>query len=266
MKVLIVDDEPIALDRLEHALSCIPEAEIVGRAANGQQALALCRALRPDLVLLDINMPKQDGLSVMQALRDEGDPPEVIFVTALDRHAIRAFELHAADYLMKPVAFDRLREAVRRAEDRLRARTADQRFAALDRLIESLREGRKTAFESSIWVRSRLGVDRIPVAEVTLFRAEGDYVAAQIGERAHLVKDTLAGMAERLDPAQFVRAHRSVIVNIERVKGIRRKPPRGIALLLDNGETIVVGPSYVNAIQAALNTGRWRSDAPGEGG
>jgi DNA-binding LytR/AlgR family response regulator len=258
MRVLIVDDEPIALDRLEGALACVPEAELVGRAMTGRQALTLVKEQRPEVVLLDISMPGQDGLAVMRALRETSDPPEVIFVTALDQHAVRAFELHAADYLLKPVAFERLREALRRAQDRLRARSADRRFAELDQVIGALKGERATKYDHELWVRTRLGMDRVPVKDVMMLKAEGDYVSVNTRDKNHLIKEPLAGLNERLDPAMFVRIHRSTVVNLAGVKGVRRRRPRGIALIMDNGATLEVGPSYADAVMTALNARRWR--------
>jgi DNA-binding LytR/AlgR family response regulator len=258
MRVLIVDDEAIALDRLENALACMPQTALAGRAMNGREALAQARQARPDLVLLDIDMPGLDGLSVMRGLAELERPPEVVFVTALDQHAVTAFELHAADYLLKPVAFERLREAVRRAEARLAARTAERRFAELDGVIGALRAARPAAYDQEIWVRTRAGVDRLPLSEVALIRAEGDYVSVRAGERTHLVKDTLSALEARLDPACFLRVHRGAIVNLARVKGLRRRRPRGLSLLIEGGETVEVGPSYAEAALAALNADRWR--------
>lgn len=257
MRVMIVDDEAIALDRLEGALACMPEVELMGRALNGRQAIALARERRPEIVLLDISMPGQDGLTVMSALRDSAEPPEVIFVTALDQHAVRAFELHAADYLLKPVAFERLREALRRAQERLRARAADRRFAELDQLIGSLKAERPT-HDQEIWVKTKLGVDRVPVKDISIFRAEGDYVALKVGESTHLIKEPLSALHDRLDPAAFLRVHRSAVVNLASVKSVRRRRPRGLALVLADGETVEVGPNYADAVLAALNARRWR--------
>lgn len=258
MRLMIVDDEPIALDRLESALLCIPQAQLVGRATNGRQALALVKEERPDVVLLDINMPGQDGLAVMGALRDAAAPPEVIFVTALDQHAVRAFELHAADYLLKPVSFERLREALRRADERLRARSADRRFAELDKLIDALKGERRAAYDHELWVRTRLGVDRVDVKDVAMLQADGDYVAIKTKDATHLIKEPLASIHDRLDPAMFLRVHRSVVVNVACIKGIRRRRPRGLALVMEGGETIQVGPSFADAVMEALNTRRWR--------
>jgi DNA-binding LytR/AlgR family response regulator len=258
MRVLIVDDEPIALDRLENALSCMPEMVLVGRAMTGREALQLARDTSPDVILLDINMPRQDGLTVMRLLIDGGNPPEVVFITAMDQHAIRAFELHAADYLMKPVSFERLREALRRVEERLRARTAERRFAELDRVIEMLKGERPSVYDREVWVRTKSGVDRVAVDDVDVFKADGDYVAVQTKERTHLLKVSLAALHERLDPEKFARAHRSAVVNLSRVKGVRRRRPRGLSLVLEGGAQIEVGPSHADDVLARLNARRWR--------
>jgi YesN/AraC family two-component response regulator len=139
MRVVIADDEPVALERLELALSCVPEAALVGVARTGREALSLIRDLKPDVAVLDIQMPAKDGFGVIEGLKPGEFTPEVIFVTAFHEHALRAFEVEAVDYLLKPVAFERFREALRRAKSRLDARASDERFAELQRLLEALR-------------------------------------------------------------------------------------------------------------------------------
>lgn len=258
LRVMIVDDEGPALDRLEVALACMPEAELAGRATSGRQAIALAKEQRPEVILLDISMPGQDGLSVMRALRELADPPEVIFVAALDEHALSAFEFNAADYLLKPIAFERLREALRRAGERLRAREADRRFAELDDLICALKREGARQYDQEIWVRTRHGLDRIAVKDVAMFSAEGDYVAVITRESRHLIKEPLSTLYDRLDPSMFLRAHRSRVVNLDFVKGVRRRRPRGLSLVMEKGETVDVGPHFAEAVLTALNARRWR--------
>jgi DNA-binding LytR/AlgR family response regulator len=258
VRVMIVDDDVAALDRLEAALTCMPDAELVARATTGRQALASAREHRPDVVVLDVRLPAHDGLAVTRALRELTAAPEIIFVSNADQHAARAFELNVVDYLVKPVAFERLREALRRAHDRLRARAADRRFAELHKLIAALKRDRPAPYDHEIWVRNRHGLDRVAVKDVAIFRADGDYVALNTKDHRHLIKEPLGSLAARLDPSMFLRAHRSALVNINSIKGVRRRRPRGLSLTLANGEIVHVGPSFADAVLTALNARRFR--------
>ena len=261
MRVLIADDEPVAVERLELALSCIPEVEVVAAARSGRDALRLIRDLRPDIAVLDIQMPGHSGFDVLKGLRGNDHVPEVIFVTAFDSHAVKAFEVHAADYLLKPVAFERLRDAIRRAGMRLQARAADQRFAELEKLITALSAPTGPAarpFEKELWVRDNDGIRRLAVENIDMFEAAGDYVIAHVEDTTHLLSDSLNSLEERLDPAVLLRVHRSSMVNLKRVRSLRKRGSRGLALILQSGRQIPVGPSYANAVIEAMNAKRWR--------
>ncbi len=262
MRVLIADDEPVAVERLELALSCIPEAELVGVARNGKEALGLIRELQPDVAILDVQMPGQTGFGVLSGLRASDRVPEVIFVTAFESHAVKAFEVHAVDYLLKPVPFERFRDALRRAKDRLHARAADSRFAELQDIIAALSaqasgNGRKD-YDRDLWVREREGMTRIPIESIDLFEAAGDYVIAHSGETTHLLSDSISALQERLDPALHLRVHRSAIVHLHRVRGLRRRGRRGLSLTLQSGRQVAVGPSYAEVVLEAVNARRWR--------
>ncbi|MEZ0471765.1 LytR/AlgR family response regulator transcription factor [Luteimonas salinilitoris] len=263
IRILLADDEPVALERLEVAVACIPDAELVASARNGRQALELLRELRPEIAVLDIQMPGKDGFAVIEAIRAEDFVPEIIFVTAFHEHAVRAFEFHAVDYLLKPVAFDRFREAIDRARARLRARTADARFAELQKLIASLQasateRSADTAHAREVWVRTQGGLVRVQLDTVDLIAAEGDYVSLHVGDRSYLLKDTMAALELRLDPALFLRVHRSTIVNLSRIDSLRRRGPRALSLVLAGGKAVAVGPNYVDATIEALHARRWR--------
>jgi DNA-binding LytR/AlgR family response regulator len=262
MRVLIADDEPVAVERLELALACIPEAELVGVARTGKEALALIRELQPDVAILDIQMPGQSGFGVLAGLKPSDRVPEVIFVTAYESHAVKAFEIKAVDYLLKPVPFERLRDAVRRAGERLQARAADSRFAELQGIIAALSESPggagKPHYERDLWVRDREGMTRISVEAIDLLEAAGDYVVAHVGETTHLLSESISALQSRLDPAMLLRVHRSSIVNLGRVRSLRRRGRRGLFLVLHSGGQVAVGPSYVDAVLQAVNAKRWR--------
>jgi two-component system LytT family response regulator len=213
IRVLIVDDEAPARERLKRLLADIEGVELIGQAEGGVQAVEMVERERPDLVLLDIQMPGLDGFGVIEALED---PPPVIFVTAYDEYAIRAFEVNALDYLLKPFSRERLEKAVRRAQEAL---TEEQDFAMrLGPLLESLAtQGR---YLTRLAVRDRDRICVLDVDEVDWIDVEDEQVMVHVGDRAYLIRRTLTELEARLDPAHFFRAHRSAIVNLSRVKEV----------------------------------------------
>ena len=267
MRVLLADDEPVALDRLELALAGIPEASLVARARNGREALRLMQELRPEIAVLDIQMPGMDGLQVVQLLQTGNPVLEIVFVTAYQEHAVRAFDLHAVDYLLKPVAFDRFREALRRAQSRLQARAANARLLQLQELLASLRtqgESRfDTPYEQELWAKTRDGLQRIPIDAIDYIAAEGDYVMVHAGQRSYLLKDTIVSLLARLDPKRFLRIHRSTIVQAKSIRSLQRRSLRGVAVILVDGTRLAVGPSFVNEMTAAVRARQWRASDVG---
>jgi DNA-binding LytR/AlgR family response regulator len=261
IRVLLADDEPIARQRLELALTCIPETQLVASAKNGREASLLIQELKPDVAILDIQMPGKDGFAVIADIEPGYYVPEIIFVTAFHEHAVRAFEIHAADYLLKPVAFERLREAIQRATARIDSRASDQRFSELQAILSSIKmsgDSAKPTYERELWARTRSGVLKLPVESIDLITAEGDYVLVHVDGATHLLKDTITSLELRLDPSVLLRVHRSAIVGLARVKSIRRRNPRGYVLVLNNGLMTDVGPSYVDTVLTAVNAKRWR--------
>lgn len=259
MRVLIADDEPLALARLRQALACIPEVELIAAARSGEEALQFIRELKPDVAILDIQMPGLDGLGVVMRLRADDPVPEIVFVTAFTQHAVRAFELNAADYLTKPFDFERLRAAIRRARARLDARNSDQRFAELQTRVASLQQTAEPSLhETEIWIRRADGLYRQPLDEVDHILAQGDYVELHTRGAAYLVRDTISALEQRIDPARFMRCHRSIIVNLAFVRGMRRRGGRKLTLSLADGREITVGPSYVDQVSQVMNIKPWR--------
>lgn len=262
MRVLIADDEAIARDSLALSLSCIPEVDLVAVASNGSQALEMIEELKPDVALLDIKMPYQSGIGVLEALQRGRFVPQVIFVTAFRDHALSAIELDAVDYLLKPVVFERLREALRRAETRLRAHTADERFAELQRALASLQasqdEAGKPGYEKEMWLRNSQGLARVAVEQVKLFEAEGDYIVVHLTGSTYLIKDTMTALQQRLDPERFMRVHRSAIVNLSAVKQLKRRGPRRLSAVLDDGQAVDLGASYLDQVMEKLGAKLWR--------
>ncbi len=254
MRVVIADDEPLALRRLQIALDAIPEVEIVGVADDGKQALDLIDSLSPDIVLLDIRMPEMSGLELVDAL-DHPSPPAVIFITAYDSFAVEAFREGAIDYLLKPLDEDRLRIAIERAQLALATRDASQRIAELREALTSLQREEaareKPAYEEYIWVSSRGQVIRVPVDDVHWFEAEGDYVVIH-ADRNHLIHDSLRDLESRLDPQRFLRVHRSAIVCVQSVVGLDRSDFGAVRLRLVDGAEVAVSRSYKKATLSAL--------------
>ena len=211
IRTMIVDDEDLARQVLREYLSKHPEIEIVAECANGFEAVKCASEHEPDLLFLDIQMPKLDGFEVLQLL----DPaPAIIFVTAHDNHAIRAFEVHAVDYLLKPVSADRFKAALTRAEERLSGKTPSPPVAAME-LAASARP--PSQFLDRIPVRDGTSVFIIPVAKLDYAEAQDDYVALVSAGKKHLKQQTISSLEAALDPSRFLRIHRSYIVNLERV-------------------------------------------------
>lgn len=255
LRVLTVDDEPLALQRLAWSLAEFPEVELVGQAQSGREALDLVRSLQPNLLLLDIDMPPPGGLEVVAAL-DAGQPLEVVFVTAFDEFAVRAFELSATDYLLKPVVHARLDRALARARARLDARESDSRVAELQDVVAQLRKARHAPAEAryvtEFWVAERDARVRIPVQKVERIQAYGDYVRLYVDDRERLLRATLGDIEARLDPELFVRIHRSQIVRQDRIAALRRKATGGFHAILVDGSEHPVSRGQLAALRQTL--------------
>ncbi len=247
MRVLVVDDEVPARALLREYLSAHPGVELAGECANGFDAVKAIAELAPDLVFLDVQMPKLDGFEVLELL---DPPPAVIFCTAYDEYALRAFEVHAVDYLLKPFGRERLAEAL----DRARARLAPQATPAGSAvravappapsagvLAAAARGPGHTA--ERIVVRDGAQVHVIPVERVDFVEAQDDYVAIHEGGRAHLKHQPLAELADTLDPARFVRIHRSYVANVERIARIELLAKDQRIAVLHDGRQLPVSRS-----------------------
>jgi len=210
LSVLIVDDELPARTRLKRLLAAHGDVTIAGECADGASAVQAIETATPDLVLLDIQMPELDGFDVLQSV-EMPRLPEVIFISAFDQYALRAFKVHALDYVLKPIEADRLAQALSHA----RLRITERRSAGLDGLLRDLKRDRP--YLTRIPVRSDARVRVIDLADVDWIGAADNYIALHCGAHEYLVRDTIAGIEQRLDPADFVRIHRSTIVRIERI-------------------------------------------------
>ena len=241
MRILLVDDEPSALERLSALLAQAPDVTVIGTARNGREAAQAIAALHPDLVLLDIQMPEASGLAVAAALPPD-ERPEIVFVTAFELYAADAFEVEAADYLLKPVRFDRLRQAIERARRRQSQRTALARAA--DAPADEDPDG--------FWVQVRTGFVRVPLGDIDWIEAAKDYVLLHTATRSHIHRATMNALERKLNPAELTRVHRSAFVRPARVAEVKRLGKGLISLVLQDGVNVAVGPSYVNAVTERL--------------
>jgi len=233
LRTLIVDDEPLAVERMQVLCARLDDLLVVGTASDGAAALRLVEALHPDLVLLDMTMPEVDGLSVARELAKHDRPPAIVFVTAHDNYAVEAFDLDAVDYVLKPVKSERLERAIQRALSR---RDAGARP--------------KSEWRDELWLPHRSELVRIETAQVFRIDAERDYVRLHVEDRSYLLLQTIAGLEERLDPAQFIRIHRSTILRRDRIKGLRHDGLGVWSVELDDGEALRIGRTYLPKVKA----------------
>ncbi len=255
LRLLLADDEPLALRRMRLALQEIPDVEIVGAASDGAQAIDAMKALRPDVVLLDIKMPLADGFEVANAVEDAGGPA-VIFVSAFDSYALQAFETSAVDYLLKPVEFERLNSALARARERRAAKSAGRRAEELASVLEALRkeadEREGPRYEKEFWIRDRGRFLRVPVADVERIEAERDYVRLYWEGRTLLHRETMSHLEEKLDPNVMLRVHRSAFVNWKRLKAVRRDHNGRLMAVLESGDEVPVSRAYAQRVLSEM--------------
>jgi two-component system LytT family response regulator len=235
-RVAVVDDEPVVREGMTDFLAAQPDLELVGEARDGPAAVRLIESRHPDLVFLDIQMPGLDGFGVLDALAPEA-LPAVVFITAYDQYALRAFEVHAVDYLLKPFDRGRLATALERA--RVRLANGDW-HKGITALLAAMRAQHLTRLP----VRSRNRTYFVDVADVDWFEGAGNYVRLHVGDRVHLVRATLKHLAARLDPERFQRIHRSTILNVERLREIQSLSSGDCRLVLDGGAQVTLSRTY----------------------
>ncbi|MBN8830747.1 MAG: response regulator transcription factor [Sphingomonadales bacterium] len=256
-RVLIADDEPLAVDRLRDCLAGIEQVSLVGVATHGDEALSLARALEPDLLLLDIQMPNACGLEVAEALK--GLPIDIVFVTAFSDCAAIAFDLDATDYLLKPVSRDRLAEAIVRARRRRQAR----RLSLDDAVAPAAGQAGPVAagpFASELWVRQKAGHRRVPVRDIQRIEADRDYALLHTGLRTFILRATMNELEQRLDPRELLRVHRSAFVRPDAVVEVQSHRRTSLKLQLADGAVVEVGASYADTVLEALGIAQRRTD------
>ncbi len=247
IRAVIVDDEELARQILREYLAPHSEVEIVAECANGFEAVKAIADLKPDLLLLDIQMPKLDGFEVLELI---GNDVAVIFVTAYDSHAIRAFEVHAVDYLLKPMGAERFEAALTRAKDRLSGKKPQAALRASD-LAAAARP--PAQYVDRIPVRDGARVFIIPVAKLDYVEAQDDYVALASEGKKHLKQQTIASLEAALDPSRFLRIHRSYIVNLERVTRLEPYGKDSYVAILPNGAQLPVSRAGYSRLRAFLD-------------
>jgi len=266
IKVIIVDDEPLALRGMKLRLNEFPEVEIVDEAPNGREAVKKIREHTPDLVFLDIQMPGLDGFGVVRALLG-GPAPLIIFVTAYDKFAIEAFEANALDYLVKPVDEERLKDAIHRAREAVKSRAAASRESRLVEMLASLSEDErdkiKDLIEDPDWTEKERYAERISFkdgSKVVVLNADdiewidaaGDYMCIHAGGKTHIIRETMKTLQQRLDPARFQRVHRSAIVNVSKVKELHPHSNGEYFLIMENGNELKLSRSYKDVVARFL--------------
>jgi two-component system, LytTR family, response regulator len=253
IRVVIADDEPLARRGIRQLLISHADVDVVGEARHGREAVRMLNALTPDLVFLDVQMPELDAFGVLRELNPE-HMPAVVFVTAYETFAVRAFDLHALDYLVKPVQEQRFHEAVARARMRIRSGEA---MALAQRLSELLAgadgaANRAASAGRRLVIGTRDGDLVVDVADITWIEAEDYYAAVHVGGQRQLVRESLTSLERRLDPSYFIRVHRSAVVNLAHVREYRTPAAGDTAIVLRDGHELAVSRRRRPALAEAL--------------
>jgi two-component system LytT family response regulator len=249
IRTLVVDDEPIARERILSLLEHESDVEVIGQCSDGVQAVSAIQKLSPDLIFLDVQMPAADGFGVLRQIKRE-QMPMVVFVTAYDEYALQAFEVHALDYLLKPFGRDRFQETLRHAREQLERRRAGDLGRRLLALVHDLKPEQPRL--ERLVVKSGGRVFFLRTDEIDWIEAAGNYVRLHLGEESHLFRETMNGMEGRLDSRRFVRIHRSRIVNTERIKELQPWFNGEYVVILRNGTRLTLSRGYREKLQEQL--------------
>jgi len=250
IRTLIVDDMPLARRRLRECLTEDPEIEVVGECANGREAIAAITAHVPDLVFLDVQMPQVGGFDVIEAVGADV-MPAVIFVTAYDEFAIRAFDVNALDYLMKPFEEARLTTAVLRAKRQIARRGAGDLDSRLRHLLDQIKG--ETRYPKRLTIKSGRHAFLLPVEDIDWVGGAGNYVEIHVGRQTHLLRERLNELEKKLPPGTFVRIHRSTIVNVDRIRQYQPTFNGDQIIHLLDGTRLTASRTYVSNLKAALD-------------
>ena len=250
LRVLVVDDEPIARRGLLRLIRQEADIEVVGECGDGAAAVAAIGRLAPDLVFLDVQMPELDGFAVIDAV-GANRMPAVIFVTAFDQHAVRAFDAHAIDYVLKPIDPERFRAAISRAREQL-ARPEDDFVRRVALALQAIDRPVASRYPARLAIRSDGRIRLLDLGEVERIAAAGNYVEVHAGGRKHLMRDTLAGLEDRLDPGRFVRVSRAAIIGIEHVREVQSLFNGDFVVILKGGAQVNGSRRYRAALERLL--------------
>ncbi|MBC8089297.1 MAG: response regulator transcription factor [Phycisphaerae bacterium] len=267
VRVLVVDDESLARQRIRRLLQAEPDVEVVGEASTGREAVQCIAELQPDIVCLDVQMPELDGFGVLREL-GEGPIPLVLFVTAYDEHALRAFDVHAVDYVLKPVDADRFRTAFQRARTQIQQSSAANRLGELLATVRRVSDGATmtngngngngaapaangapSTFSSRILVKHDGRMFFVKVGDIDWIEADRNYVRLHVGKVSHTIRERISHLEESLDPRLFARIHRSTIVNLNRVREMQQWFSGDYVVILDNGTRLRLSRHYRDRVE-----------------
>jgi len=256
IKTLIVDDEPLARRNLRVLLERDPQIEILDECRNGREAVKAINTLSPDLIFLDIQMPEMDGFDVLERV-GPAHIQAIIFVTAFDQYALKAFDVHALDYLLKPFDDERFARALDRAKSQIAAREINQlseRLLALLEARETERKGSKgeERYLTRLMIKASSRVMLLKVDEIDFIEADGNYAKLHTGRKTHLLREKMNDLEGRLDPAKFVRIHRSIIVNLERIKEMHPHFNGDYVVVLEDGRQLKLSRTRREQLEARL--------------
>ena len=260
IKTIIVDDEPLARRNLRVLLERDPQIEILDECRNGREAVKAINTLSPDLIFLDIQMPEMDGFDVLARVGPE-HIQAIIFVTAFDQYALKAFDVHALDYLLKPFDDERFARALERAKSQIAAREINQlseRLLALLEERETERKGLKPEerYLTRLMIKASSRMMLLKVDEIDFIEADGNYAKLHAGRKTHLLREKMNDLEGRLDPAKFVRIHRSVIVNLERIKEMHPHFNGDYVVVLEDGRQLRLSRTRREQLEARLRVNR----------
>jgi len=248
IRTVIVDDEPLARKRIHDLLREDKQIDIVGEFGGGAEALQLLQSERADLLFLDVQMPEVDGFELLEAI--EGLVPAIVFVTAFDKYALRAFDAHAVDYLLKPFNEGRFRQALQRAKEKIGKNNGGHMSVELMAMLKDAQGGRKST--DRLVIKSGGRVLFLKAAEIDYVEAAGNYLNLYVGKDTHLIRETMQGLEARLDPERFLRIHRSTIVNLERIKELQPWFGGEYVVILRDGRKLTLSRTYRARVQQLL--------------
>lgn len=249
IRVLLVDDETLAREMIREMLESDPDAEIIGECINGEEAVAAIEENAPDLLFLDVQMPGASGFKVLETLKN-GHMPHVIFVTAYDQYAVRAFEVHALDYLLKPFDRERFETSWQRAKEQILKEKSGHLNERILTLLEELKAESK--YLERLVIKAGGRVFFLEASEIDWIEAEGNYVSVHSGKKSHLLRETISSLEAQLDPKKFRRIHRSSIVQLDKIKELQPWFHGEYRIILHSGAQLMLSRNYRENLQEAL--------------